>query len=384
MIVATNAAAQSSTDPGTGGRFRLGPLGLSPVMNVTSVWDTNVLYSSDKPAGDLVTTASPSTALFLRMGRVRLNGSVAGTYEHYRHNTSGGGLSSNTNLRATLLLNRLAPYGEGTYVNTNQRIGYEIDARARQSQGSLQVGCVASVGGGTSIDVWARTGNRLYANEAEFNGVPLDDALDQERTTAGATVSQALTPLTRVSVNSDLQRDRFRQSPERDADSVRVTVGLESDALLKGRAAVGMRFFQPNQAGVQTFEGVVASADISTVLFRRTQLGVVIDRDVQFSYTAENAYYVQTAVALTVSQALGHNIRTAFRAGRQKLDYRAFSPALTEDRNDRGLTYGTSLEYLLGNSVRVEGRYDYTDRSSETPDANFAGRRYGVALGYIF
>lgn len=384
--VSSHAAAQVSPDPGLNAPIRLGPIGLSPELTVTTLWDSNVLNQPDQPGGDLVSTTRAATGLAMRAGRARIAGKTSAVYDHYRDGTYRPGLSTSSSLRVSAPMNRFAPYAEATYTDTKQRAGLEIDIRARNVQRALRVGTTAQLGGRTSLEMWSQKTHSGYLGDTAFRGVDLNSSLGQKAESAGATFGVALTPVSQLTVNASLQRDRFDEALLRNADSARLTLGLQTDALFKGSIAVGIRHFAPRADNAPRFQGVVATGSIGTELFGRTQLVLSVDRDVQFSYATENPYYVQTSAGVSVTQALGRGVRAAARVGHQQLAYRAFTDTESPEsgRTDRGLTYGATISYQLSRTLHIQAQYDYSERTSPTRFADYKGERMGVSVSYAF
>jgi hypothetical protein len=88
----------------------------------------------------------------------------------------------------------------------------------------------------------------------------------QRRRMCGGEVG--LHALTTVSVEVELQRDRFDASTVRDADSVLVMPAVEfaPDAVIAGRAAAGFKRFNPRDPRVKAFRGLVGSANMAYIL----------------------------------------------------------------------------------------------------------------------
>src|SRR5204862_2910833 len=124
------------------------------------------------------------------------------------------------------------------YLSTNERPGYEIDARVRRREygvsGKVEVRAFSK----TFFGVTGSTLNVKYADDTLFYGQSLQEDLNRKTVGYGVTLRHEVTPLTSLSLNASRQEDRFEFNPLRDADSTSVTGGVSFDphALVKGSA----------------------------------------------------------------------------------------------------------------------------------------------------
>ena len=137
-----------------------------------------------------------------------------------------------------------------------------------------------------------------FDSAATFDGVSLQQALNRTVTGGAVTLRYQITPLTALTFDVGRSEDRFEFSPERDSDSTSAVVGVKLDqfALIKGKASVGYRDFQPISPALPAYKGVIANADLSYVAFGTTQLAVQAIRDVQYSFDIDEPYYLLTGV----------------------------------------------------------------------------------------
>jgi hypothetical protein len=286
-----------------------------------------------------------------------------------------------------LPLNRVRPYIAVTFLNSRQRPGYEIDARARRIEDSLAIGSQVRVLGKTMLDVSASRGHVSFDADAVFLGTSLREVLNRDFDRLSTALRYSLTPLTTIVLLAEAQRDRFEFSPVRDADSVRVTPGLELGrrALISGRAFLGYRKFDALGPGVPSYRGAMASVDVAYTLKGVTQFAVRAERDVNYSFEVSEPYYLLTGFSGSVTQRITGAWDVQGTGGRQSLDYRRIGRVdAGRARIDRTLSYGGGLGYRFGRGARLGVNLDYYRRRSDVARREYKGLRAGSSVTYGF
>ena len=99
-------------------------------------------------------------------------------------------------------------------------------------------------------------------------------------------------------------RERFTGAPERDNDGFRILPGVEfgQHALITGKAQVGYRKLNTIAAGMPDFSGLVAAGELAYALRGATRFTVGVSRDVLFSYSTTEPFYIQTGYTASVTQ----------------------------------------------------------------------------------
>src|SRR5262249_21723474 len=174
----------------------------------------------------------------------------------------------------------------------------------------------------------------------------------------------------------------FEFSPVRDSDSSRIAAGVTfaQSALLKGSATVGYRDFQPLSSDLPPYQGVVGRIDLSTVL-GPTKVGLMMNRDVQYSYDLAQPYYLQTDATFSVAQQIVGAVDVTGRFGFARLDYqnRTTVDALLAPRTDRVRMFGGGLGYRAARRTRVGFNADYYGRRSDRLLREYDGLLIGMA-----
>ena len=398
---AVNASAQATAGDDPSRRaaeaaIHLGPLALAPTISLTSVGvDTNVFFEpeSSEPQKDFTFTLTPKTEAWLRLGRTWLMGTGEEGFVYYRKYMTERADNHRYSASWRIPFNRLTITPGFVYANVHERPGFEIDARSRRRDltaflaGSFRIGAKTELQGRVErLDV-------DFDKAEVFRGDRLFFELNRTTLTRGVLLRHRLTPLTTIGIDVLRIRDRFEFSPLRDADSTRVagTIELDPFALIRGKATVGVRDFQPRSATVPAFRGLTALVDLSYVLLGSTKVAVQSGRDVQYSYDVDRPYYVQTGLSGSVTQHLFGPIQAGARIGGQRLAYRnrilagsaASSVPVAEDP-DVVRTYGGSIGYRLGPQATVSFDVDHQRRQSPREGQQYQGLKMGMSVTYGF
>lgn len=352
---AVPAWAQEGDDPFETARFRLGPVRFTPAIQISSVGrDSNVFNEADDPKSDTTAAIGPLVQFWMRPFGSRLTAKVGGQYLYFKEFDDQRAWNTNNEVRWEVPLARLTPFVAGSYINTRERQGYEIDARARRRDGAFTVGTGLRLSGKTSFVGSFRRFNAKYDEKDSILGATLADALNRREDLTKVQFRYALTPLTTFVVDTDVQRDRFELSSVRDTDSVRVVPGFEIKplALISGRVFVGFRQFTPVDTTVPEYRGVVASVD-ATYVRGSTRYQGKVERDLAYSFDSTRPYYALLDFGLTVTQRVSQSWELVGRGSRQTLAYRAIGGTGVADATDRGYILGAGLGYRIAETFRL-------------------------------
>lgn len=393
---AASAAAQTTGVPDGGPdpasvRMRVGPLWMAPRLELENFGvDTNVFNEPDdqNPKRDFTFTLTPKMDMWLRMGRSWLRFTIAEDLVWYQQYSSQRSANSHYDLSWRLPLNRLALTVSPTYLSTNERPGFEIDARIHHTEwggnGSLDVRAFPK----TSFGITGSYRDITFDDSAVYEGTNVAHELDRTEATAGVTVSHDLTPLTKVVFSATQERDRFKNGPLRDSDSTSVTgsVAFDPHALLKGGASFGFRDFRPLDSSLGGYRGLIASGDLTYTLLGATRFQVQFGRDVQYSYDVNQPYYLQTGVNGSIAQQIFGPFDAIARAGTARLAYQDRADTLVgvANRVDYNHTYGGGLGYHFSSGLRVGFNVDYFNRITDVQQRRYTGLRYGASTTYDF
>jgi hypothetical protein len=389
LLLCAPAGALGQSEPPSNVWMHLGPLFVNPTLALTNAGvDTNVFNDAteDSPKEDFTLTLSPATEAWLRIGRTWLNATVREDLVYYQKYESQRSVNSSYKATWQIPLNRVSFIPTASFLDTRERPGFEVDARAQRTEigygGSIEIRALSK----TFFVVHATRQLIDFATDAVFLGTSLHDELTRTVTIEDVDIRHELTPLTSLTLGATREQDRFEFSPLRDSDSTAFTVGVKLDqaALIKGAATVGYRDFKPLDGSLAGFKGTTAAADLSYVLLGITKFAVNGTRDIQYSYDINQPYYLQTGINLEITQQVAGPLDVVARAGAARLVYqdRAGAVVAVSNRVDHVETYGGGLGYHVGRDTRVGINIDQYERLSPVIGRQYKGLRYGVAVTY--
>lgn len=378
------AAAQDDDDPFERARFHLGPLRFTPVLQLTSVGrDSNIFNEAEDPKSDTTAAVGPSVRFWLRPGRLRIGGQAGAQYLYFRQFENQRAWNTTNELRLELKLVRLTPFVSGEYIDTKDRVGYEIDSRSRRRDLAGTVGAAVHLGARTDVVASYRRYQGEYDENETFLGATLARELNREEERGELQVRYALTPLTTFVLRNELGRDRFDAATLRNSDSLRIMPGFETkpDALISGSAFVGYRRFDARDPLVADYSGVVAAVN-AVYLRDATRFEVKVDRDLAYSYSVERPYYALLDTGLVVTHRFPQRWEAVGRVSRQTLAYRVTGGS-ADAPTDRGYTYGLGFGVLPNETLRLGLDVIYSTRRSQVEGRrDFDGTRVFGSITY--
>lgn len=383
---AAHAGAQEASDPFTTTRFRFGPVGFTPTLQLSNLGtDDNVFNEAADPKKDTTAAIGPNVDVVLRAGRSRLVGKAGGQYLYFH--TYDNQRAWNTNVEGTwrFPLVRLAPFVTGRRSNTKDRPGFEIDSRARLDSRTVGFGTDIHASSKTMFVLTASREWAKYDENQTFLGVDLGARLNHRSDTEQLDARVKLTPLTTLVVRTRAVQDRFDEDVVRNTDSYSVMPGfeLQSQALISGEVFVGVRRFTTLSSAVPDYSGLVALVRAKYTV-AATRVALNIGRDISYSYEQQQPFYVLTDIGGEVTQRITHVWDVVARGARQQLAYQNLVtlPDLPE-RVDRPWYAGGGIGYRVGETLRLGFDVNYYRRTMGlTAARNYSGLRLGGSLTY--
>jgi len=383
---ATAGWAQEQREPGQDARFRWGALRFTPGIALTDMGvDNNVFNDADHELSDTTAAIGPAVNFWMNAGSLRMIGKSAGQYLYFQKYDNQRAWNTADELRFEFPLSRFKPFAVGSYANTKQRPGFEIDSRARASTNAVTLGTDLRFSGKTMATLSGTRAGIAFDEKETFLGSELAAALNRHSDTETAQLKYALTPLTTLVMTADAVQDRFDHDRLRNADSFSVRPGFEFKpfALISGKVSVGIRHFNALNDSVRDFQGAVATVDVKYTLTTSTQLTAKVNRDVAFSFEETEPYYTLTDSGLTLTQRVASSWDVLARSGWQSLAYNGIRTDLgASERTDRGQLYGLGIGYRLGETLRLGLDVNYYFRRSALTNRNYDGLRAGVSVSY--
>jgi len=389
-VSVNRASAQETTDPAENteqGRFRLGPLRFTPSIALSDLGaDSNVFNEQQNPKQDSTAAIGPAVNLWMNLGPARMTGKASGQYLYFSEYESQRAWNTTDDARLELPLARLKPFIGGSYSNTKQRPGFEIDSRAHLRTQSVYLGTTVVLSGKTSL-VLTGTRSRLAFDDGEtFLGADLASALNRRTDSEELKLRFKLTSLTTLVAGVEAVQDRFALDALRDANSVKVLPGFElrPSALISGTIFVGFRQFDGLSPALPDYQGPIAAVDAKYIA-GSTRFGVKVNRDLAYSYEPTQPYYALTDLGLIVTQRISAAWDLIGRTGWQSLAYQQLqsSALASSERTDTIREYGGGVAYRLGQAMRLGFDAIYYQReSSQVALRAFEGLRFGASVSY--
>lgn len=385
LFAPARALAQNASDDVTTAKIRLGPLGLTPKIAIRNMGvDTNVFRSVDAPKKDFTATFEPELDSWLRLGRAQVSGRSAVQWLYFSHNSTERSLGRSQSGGVELRLSRLTPSAGISYLRTEKSASLEIDSRVPQITTGRRAGLTAALGPAVSVALDGEWTSFQLDRVGGSSG-PIADSLDRRTAAGTASLRYILTPLTTLVVRTGVGHDRFDVNPLRNSDSLSVTPGFEFKpfALVSGSAFVGYRHFKALDPQVPDYRGPTAAVSLNYIAREMARVTVGVRRDIEYSFEAEQPYYVATGLDFTVTEMLGPGWDVIGRLGRTRLDYRNVVTVITAvGRRDRMNNWGLGLGHHLPSGVRVGFDIDYSRRVSAVSGREFHGFRFGGSVTY--
>jgi hypothetical protein len=279
--------------------------------------DSNVFNSAGEQKSDFTFTVTPIVNVSVPMARRALfTTTLASDLVWYAHYETERSVNPQVTARGEVYLNRITVFGETAQLSTRQRPNYEIDVRSRRADDTVSTGVRVALTSKFSVEVAAHRDEIRYDSDAEFDATNLERTLNRDTRGVQLTARHRLTPLTTLAVRAQVDEDRFIVSPSRNSDSYRVLPGVEfaPQALLRGSAYLGYRKFTPVGQGVlQPFSGLVGELGLSYTLLGATAFGVSFRRDLTYSYSEFQPFFVDTALGASIRRALGRRFDVSVR-----------------------------------------------------------------------
>lgn len=373
-------------EPPTVIQYRLGPFLVNPNVSVPEIgFDSNVFNEQTAPKEDYVIKLTPDIDFFSDFGVFRVSAKSGSTFTYYHRYDSERSIAQNVRGRVTARLSRVRPWVGGASVISNERSDAEIDARVKRHETELAGGVQFEV---SPLALVAISANRIatrFADDEEFRGTRLAPELDRVTDMVSASLRLQATPFTTVTFNGYASRDRFDIAAIRDSSTRggEVEISFAPEAIIRGKLAVGLREFEPDDPALGSYRGINGRGGVSAVLLWRALVAVNYAREVRYSFDRHEGYYVETGGDVTYTQRIGGPFDVQVRVARQNLDFGA--GAASSQRYELLDSYQVGVGYALESRSRIGVSYEHAKRTGETlSDRPFSRRRIFGSFTYEF
>lgn len=364
-----------STRPG---RFRLGPVYLTPTFHIGTVGlDTNVFYTATDQRTDISASGGPGLELVLPLGgsgRFYTNGTL--DYLYFVKTTSQrrlrGDAAAGFDFKGTRTRFRL----EETYAEIFGRPSYEVDERVDQTEEATRLDLKRRLFGRIAIRVLGRRARSETAQGSIYLGNNLTNTMTRDEYRVGGGLDYALTVKTSFVVEGEQQWDRFPLDQGRDADSNRLWGGFRTDnsALISGQALVGVRGFRPLSTPGYELRRTIADVNATWNISPKTQINFQYVRDLDYSAfetsgLTPNVFYEKYGVRIEKALVGNFDVRIHGRVTRFLTDGEITvnvpgQGVVTAVRDDKAREAGIDLGYRFRPRFRIGVVANYVDRNS--------------------
>ena len=188
-------------------KWRLGPFAVTPRVELKNLgWDSNVFNQTEDPKSDFTATVAAPVDWWLRLGSARLHGTDNFEGVYFAKYSDQGGFNQKHELTFLVPLNRIRPYVGGSYLSTNDRPGYEINARVRHTEAGGRVGAIIRLTSKLDLDVSGRQLTYRYDDGEENN---YSEVLNRRTENYGAQLRYRLSSLTTLTPLADAVREWY-------------------------------------------------------------------------------------------------------------------------------------------------------------------------------
>jgi hypothetical protein len=375
MLSAREVRGQTNSELPSTRVFVAGPLSLYPQASLKDMGtDSNVYFESTNPKSDLTYTLTPRLFAVLPIGNTRLRGTGIGDLVYYRTYSDQRSLTGQVEGRYEVTSPGFRPFASAGFVRRAGREGFEIDARARQTQTNLMAGIDMDVTPLTAITAWASRSRTTFDEREQYHEVSLAEQLNRSVDIAAAGGRFRLTPLTTLLVAAEFERERFERAPLRDADSILVapTIDIDPGGTLSGDVRAGFRAFTPRDPELSPYRGLIGSARLHYAVFSLTRVDVEANRDVTFSFDPNQPYYLESGGRLTVTQRVLGPLDVIGIAERRDLRSQRLGGTSFDGRREITSSIGGGVAVQIQTQIRCALTYERTERTSSEP----IGRNY--------
>jgi hypothetical protein len=392
---ATAQETDRTKPPRTGsqrpGRFRLGPIYLTPRLRIGSIGlDTNVLYTSRDRRADITGSGGPQLEIvFPLKGDLRLLLDGGATYIYFVRTASERRLVGDGRARLEWPHSRTQAAIEASVLQTFARPSPEVDRRLDQRQETLRAELRFPLVSRFSLALAAATTRHEVEPGQEFLGIDLHRTLSRDTRTGLAALEYVFTVKTKLAFQGEVQRNEFVADPSRDGDLLRGTAGVyvNSNVFLSGHLVGGLRWHRDRSGTNADQQAPYADCLLTWHVSPRTHLGLGYARDL--AYTAllpvdgQPTSHTET-FTVQIDKDLRYNLdlRLLGRRATLRTDsaVRLTTPdgqAIAAIRSDV-LHEGTAdLGYRFRPRFRIGILAGYTDRESTIADLGVRGLLIG-------
>lgn len=381
------------------GRFRLGPLWLTPKILLKSAGnDNNVFNDAEQPVSDRSAVFQPSTEALLPLGkRARLIGQGAVGFNYFQRQSEERSTDLSGSLRGELDVGPLTFFAAAAGGRHKQRFSVEVDQRLERTDSSFNAGADLRLTGRVRLTT-AMTGGRFrYQSGVTVQGQDVKTSLDRDNRLWSATLGYALSKRTSLELSGERIEDTFLDTAPGREDTVRSYrlsggFAFAVGALFTGQARAGWRHFPESASAlVPAFDGLALGVNLGMPVGRLGNLQLLASRDVSYAVARvpgpdgprRNSFVASRfGGTLNTELPLSLIVRPGLYFDRADYILPHVQGGLPFDRKDRVRTVSVALLRAFGQSLRVGGTIEWARRESDLNGFDYKRRAYGLTAEY--
>lgn len=396
VLAATGALAEdppADPDLSTEGMRRLGSFYLRPTLLLKDVgYDDNIELDARDPESDFTATGGGRLdALLLTGDRGGIFLSGEGDYVAFQDNTDLNHWNSYARARGIYLAKRTILSLEDRFVSVRERPNLEIDERRRRDENIITGALRSRSDRRLGYSAFVRHKNIDYSDDQG----PNDDVVRRLNRQEGAfslAGELSIRPKTTFVLEGVYERVEFDDTSEgRDAKSVSVLPGFRFDpsAAIQGEFKVGVISLEAPDRPQSDYDGTVGEGRLSARLGVRARLKATFVRDLVFSTTQENLYFISDHWTAAYEHFFSRRVSGQLLYGEGTNDYpepitRTGAEPFSGIREDSITTYELSVRYQVSDQLWFGLQARRTERDSTDDFLDMERNFYTLGSSYAF
>jgi hypothetical protein len=372
---------------------RLGPFLVQPYINLKSVgYDSNVYLTGEHSVGDYTATIAPGLKMLMLMrdrGGIFLSQEV--DYVAYREQTHVNHWNNYTRLRGIALVDPVILSLEGRYTLRRERPNTEIDRRLPSERNAVTADVRSNTEGRLGFRAWVGK-ERFDYGRGEPGVAVTASRLERDERVVAAVGELKLLPKTTFTLEGRYKLADFEDPTEgRDSRTLAVLPGLRFDpsAFIQGEFSVGPMHLRAPDRPESDYDGLVGSAVLSTRISHFGRARASFKRDLTFSSTEENLYFIATSWSAGYQHYLSRKVSFGLICGRGLNHYplevtRGGSRPFQGIRDDHLTTYEIRLGYRFGEDRAITLSAERFIRDSNDDIQDRERIVYAIGTSFVF
>jgi hypothetical protein len=388
-------AAERPPDPDLDirGMRSAGPFHIKPFVALKHLgYDDNIRFVGEDPEGDTTATAGPglrTVMLFRDRGGLHLSQQL--DYVAFGTNTDLNHWNGDLRARGVLLLKTVALSLEDRFTSQRERPNTEIDRRLRRENHAATAALRTLRRGRFALKATARHETIEYDNDGPET-LPIAERLNRDERSLFLEGELRLLPKTAMILEGRVRRSDFRDDAEgRDSRQNALLAGFRFDpsASVQGEFKFGVLSLDAPDRPGSDFRGTIGEAHLTKRLGHAARLRASYERDIVFSTSFENLYFVGTSWSAAYEQFLTRRFSAELLYGRGLNHYpipiqRTATPAFEGLRDDRLETHQVTLRFHVNSQLSITTSASRLRRDSSDDLFDRERRFYAVGSVYNF